>query len=527
MKSTLIRSAAFTDPGNRRGNNEDRVYADDDRGIYLVIDGVGGEAGGEEAAAIAQEEVVSRLERNAGRIDDRIREGIALAGRRILDQARRSPKLKGMSCVLTVVVILDGEAVVGHVGDTRLYKIRRGVIEKVTHDHSPIGVREDAGEISEQEAMHHPRRNEIFRDVGSEERAPADEDFVEIRRISFEPDSSLLLCSDGLTDQLSSAELMQTAQRYAGDPSRIARDLVRRANEAGGTDNVSVVYIEGPAVVPFPSADPVIADSPPPRRRPILPVVIGILAGLCFGIAATIAGFNYRLGSAPKEPRTLIVSPSGGNYATIAAALEAAQPGDTIQVQPGAYREQVEMKEGIRIAGEGVLEPRADAAQPGAAVVVRNIRSGSLSGLRINVPESSGVSVGIMIEDSDVQIEGVEIRGASLAGIIVRGASRPVIRGSYIHDNAGVGVVVEDATAPHMLSNIFADNAKAGMEVSAAANPTIQHNAFANHQRALVWKGLPARETEALKQNFVLEPARPPARPGASRRGNRDGTPAR
>jgi serine/threonine protein phosphatase PrpC len=529
MKSTLIRSARLTDPGNLRGNNEDRVYADDDRGVYMVIDGVGGEAGGEEAAAIAEEEVVARLERSTGRIEDRIREGIALAGRRVLDRARRSPKLKGMSCVLTVVVVVDGEAVVGHVGDTRLYKIRRGVIEKITHDHSPVGVREDAGEISEQEAMHHPRRNEIFRDVGSEEHAPGDQDFVEIQRIVFEPDSALLLCSDGLTDQVSSAELLEAAQQYAGDPSRVARDLVRRANEAGGKDNVSIVYVEGPGVGSR-SAKPAtgIAASPAMLRRPIFPIALGVIAGLSFGIAATITAFHYRAENSPAGPRTLIVSPSQGKYATIAAGLEAAQPGDTVQVQPGTYHEQVEMKEGVRITGDAILEPRPDAAQPGAAIVVRNLRSGSLSGLRVSVPEASGVSVGIMIENSDVQIDGVEIRGASLAGIVIRGASRPVIRASYIHDNAGAGVVVEDTAAPRLLSNILASNAKSGMEISATANPDIRYNAFVNHAKALAWKDLPARETEVLQQNFVMGAARTLARPGAPRRGtSRDATPAR
>ena len=92
-----------------------------------------------------------------------------------------------MACVLTVAVLDNGSAVVGHVGDSRLYQIRRGEIRKITHDHSPVGEREDNHEISEAEAMRHPRRNEVFRDVGSEEHAPDDEDFIEVQRVPFEP----------------------------------------------------------------------------------------------------------------------------------------------------------------------------------------------------------------------------------------------------------------------------------------------------------------------------------------------------
>ena len=105
-----------------------------------------------------------------------------------------------MACVLTAAVIRDGRAMVGHVGDTRLYKLRSGRIEKVTRDHSPVGEREDARELSELDAMQHPRRNEVYRDVGSEPHEPGDPDFIDIHEVPFEPDAALLLCSDGLTD---------------------------------------------------------------------------------------------------------------------------------------------------------------------------------------------------------------------------------------------------------------------------------------------------------------------------------------
>ncbi len=509
MKTALLRSAAMSDPGNVRGNNEDRVYADDERGIYLVIDGVGGEAGGERAAAIAEEEVVARLGRTTGAIEDRIREGIALAARRIREHARRDPRLSGMSCVLTVAVIADGQAVVGHVGDTRLYKLRGGAIRKITRDHSPVGTREDAGEISEREAMHHPRRNEIFRDVGSEEHAPSDPDFVDIERVGFEPDAALLLCSDGLTDQVASSEIAQVVAERSGDPWAVARELVRRANEAGGKDNVSVVYIEGPAVAPQASrGEP---ERREPRRR-WLPLAIGLLGGAALGAAAMFAAYRFWASDDPLAARTLV---AGGEFATIGAALAEARSGDTVEVRPGIYREQLEMKEGVRVvaapAGQAVLEPRPGAAQPGAAVVFRKLRSGWISGIRIAATEASGISAGILIDGSDVDVTGVEIEGAASGAIVVRGRSRARILHNHLHDNGGAGLRVEDEAAPSLVANLIAGNGT-GIEIAAGARPVGHDNAIAGNKRAISWENSPEREAELLKLNFVYPRPRPAPR---------------
>lgn len=527
MTSARIRSAALSDPGTIRSNNEDRVHADDARGIYVVIDGVGGEAGGERAAAIAEEELLARLGRNTGALEDRIREGIALAGRRILEQARRNTSLAGMSCVLTVAVVSDGEVVVGHVGDTRLYKLRRGSIEKITRDHSPVGMREDAGEMSERAAMQHPRRNEIFRDVGSEERAPGDAGFIDIVRVPFEPDAALLLCSDGLTDQVTSAEIARTASRGAGDPERIVRELVQLANDAGGKDNVSVIYVEGPSVAD-PAPDTVPAPVAPERQSRGLVLLAGI-AGLVLGAAGTFFAARYLTPEPEPARRILTVAPelaaAGGNaYATIAAALEAARAGDTVEVRPGTYREQVQMKEGVSLVsaapGEAVIEAVAGVTGPGAAVSAENVRSGVLSGFRITVPQDSGVSIGVLVSDSDIDVGAVEVRGASSAGILVRGASRATIRGSNLHDNPGAGILVQDGAAPRLLANIFAGNGnrasapRAGLEVAGSAKPVVLGNAFANNHRDLAWEQPPEKLAELRKTNLLAPaPARPRPRP--------------
>src|SRR3954453_12400827 len=238
-------SACLSDPGLAREKNEDRVLCDPERGIYAVIDGAGGESGGEIAAQTALEILQARLSRRTTDDARLIREAIALANKQIWEQAQANPALAGMACVLTVAVVDGDQATIGHVGDSRLYRLRRGEIRKITRDHSPVGAREDQGEISEAEAMTHPRRNEIFRDVGSAPHEPDEEGFIDVTTIAFEPDAALLICSDGLSDLVTSQAILGTVEAGAGNPKGAAQALIDAANQAGGKDNVSVVLVEG------------------------------------------------------------------------------------------------------------------------------------------------------------------------------------------------------------------------------------------------------------------------------------------
>src|SRR3954470_15850430 len=223
--ATALRAAAGTDAGLQRDVNQDRIHLDPARGVFLVVDGVGGHAAGGRAADIALTTVRSRLERETGPAVDRVREAIAIANNAIHSAAVLRPEWNGMACVLTVVVVDDGRAVVGHVGDTRLYKLGADRIDKITRDHSPVGEREDAHELSELEAMHHPRRNEVYRDVGSARHDANDADFVDTKESRFEPDAALLLCSDGLTDLVDTESISQIVWRWAGQPQQIVKAL--------------------------------------------------------------------------------------------------------------------------------------------------------------------------------------------------------------------------------------------------------------------------------------------------------------
>jgi serine/threonine protein phosphatase PrpC len=145
----VLNAAACTHPGRVRLNNEDMPVIDAARGIFGVIDGIGGQAGGEVAAATARDVILQRLARPAGTPAERVREAIAIANNEIYRRASASAELAGMGCVVTLAIVSDGRITIGHVGDTRLYKIRPEAIRKITRDHSPVGELEDAGELPE------------------------------------------------------------------------------------------------------------------------------------------------------------------------------------------------------------------------------------------------------------------------------------------------------------------------------------------------------------------------------------------
>jgi len=239
------RSGAATDPGRVRAENQDRIYIDDERGVFLVVDGLGGHAAGEKAAETACQVIQAQLERNNGDLRDGIRSAIAAANNRICDLAEENEDWRGMACVLTLAVMLDDKVMVGHVGDSRLYLIWNGAVRKLTSDHSPVGEREDRGELTETEAMMHPRRHEVFRDVGSRRHDPEDEEFIELKEFLLKKDAAILLCSDGLSDQVTSGEIGSIIECYDGDPEKTARELVEAANRAGGSDNVTAIFVAG------------------------------------------------------------------------------------------------------------------------------------------------------------------------------------------------------------------------------------------------------------------------------------------
>ena len=295
----MWRAGVASDPGLQRSQNEDRVFADEARGVFLVVDGLGGHAAGETAAEVALEVVRQRIEHfdTDGDLEHELREAIAAANNHIYALAEQRRECRGMACVLTLAVAQEDRVTVGHVGDSRLYLVWNGELRKLTSDHSPVGEQEDNRELTEQEAMNHPRRNEVYRDVGSQLHEPGDLDFVETKTVLFHSDAALLLCSDGLSDVLTSAEISSIVERYDGNPERVARQLIEAANRAGGKDNISVVFVPGEEFVGREAASADAARqrhavtrvrSASSRWRPGLKSLLLVLIGMLLGIVLWI-----------------------------------------------------------------------------------------------------------------------------------------------------------------------------------------------------------------------------------------------
>jgi PPM family protein phosphatase len=530
--STTIKPlyAGKSDPGRVRRNNEDQVLVDADRGIYLVVDGLGGHNAGERAAEVAVQLVTKRLARQIGTIEERVVEAVTLANNEILELAKQESGLRGMACVLTLVVLDGTDAVVGHVGDSRLYELTPGSIRKVTRDHSPVGELEDNRMLSEAEAMRHPRRNEVYRDVGSELRAPGDRDWVEVHRFPFRDDMALLLCSDGLSDQVSSDDIRKTVERFAASPEQAVLQLIEAANRAGGKDNVSVILIEGPrypslVVKPSASDTSVVTPTKPlavskPRFGFLVPFVAGIVV-TAFAVALTqphveVTPQGRQLKFGPVAvPATLEVGRQR-SFKTLNAALDAARPGDTVLVDPDVYKETLRMKEGVRI----VSRDRHAALLEGADTLVSatNLKSGSLEGFRL-VGEAAGTAVGVMIDNSDVQLIDLRISGTTGAAISVQGKSNPRILGCRILNHSGAAIAISGNSRPVLSYNVLAPGRGGGgpaIEVKESALPILEDNVIRENGGRSI-SAPPPLSLETLQQTNVFVPA-PASKPAPAPR---------
>ena len=239
-----------TDVGRVRTNNEDNFVVsriwDEQHILAVVIDGVGGYEGGEVAAQIAGDSIQDYLMRNSE--GDRLvllKEAVICANNWIYHQRKANPNLCNMSCVLTAAIIelASMRVNIAHVGDTRLYQYSSGRIEKLTHDHSLVGYREEIGNLTEEEAMTHPQRNIISRDVGSSLLDENNMTYVETASYPLENKTQLLLCSDGLCDMITSWKMAEILSQDIPVEDKV-RELIESALNAGGRDNVTVIVVE-------------------------------------------------------------------------------------------------------------------------------------------------------------------------------------------------------------------------------------------------------------------------------------------
>jgi serine/threonine protein phosphatase PrpC len=231
------RSAGLSDTGRKRRQNEDAFVCEPP--LFAIADGMGGAQAGEVASRLA----AAAIEEGAAAIQGE--EGVATvvraANARIFERAVHDPAVAGMGTTATVAVVDERAATVtiAHVGDSRAYLYREGVLAQLTTDHSLVGELVRSGRLTEDEAAVHPHRSVITRALGTDAE-------VEVDTLTLEaaPGDLLLLCSDGLSAMVRDEEIVRVLDSTGGAPHEAADALVRAANAAGGEDNVTVVLFE-------------------------------------------------------------------------------------------------------------------------------------------------------------------------------------------------------------------------------------------------------------------------------------------
>lgn len=230
-----------TDQGLYRKKNEDTILTNEDKRFCLVADGIGGTAAGDIASRIFAEtaqEIFSLGHTSRNGESEQIQKTFQLANDRILKYAEGHPGCEGMGCTAELLAFNNTGFVLGHMGDSRTYRLRKGNLKQLTTDHSLVQEQLDQGLITLEEALTHPFKNMISRAVGIK-KDPA----LDVLKGNIFGGDLFLLCSDGLTDMIG-ANLIQKHLSSAADIHEKAESLINSANACGGKDNISVVLAQ-------------------------------------------------------------------------------------------------------------------------------------------------------------------------------------------------------------------------------------------------------------------------------------------
>ncbi|MFC4409262.1 Stp1/IreP family PP2C-type Ser/Thr phosphatase [Chungangia koreensis] len=243
-----MRFVIRSDVGKKRSVNEDRaeVYKHSDEVTLAVIaDGMGGHNAGDVASSILVEQLADSFKAVVSEPDFRNREfrkewlheAVLEINQHIYQSAIENPSCKGMGTTLDATLLYNDYCLICHVGDSRVYLISDGSIEQVTKDHSYVNALVESGEISQEQAEHHPQKNLILKAIGSEKAITPD--FIEF---PVDEHSVLLLCSDGLSNKLSGNEILTVLEK-AENLEAAGDELIRQANDRGGEDNISLIIM--------------------------------------------------------------------------------------------------------------------------------------------------------------------------------------------------------------------------------------------------------------------------------------------
>lgn len=263
-----MQTAAYTDKGKKRSLNEDSYLVKEN--ILAVADGMGGHQAGEVASKTALTAVNSIKAKL--KPAEFLKQAFAAANDQVLALAK-AKSLQGMGTTLTVALVANNELWIGHVGDSRAYLVTDGQLKKLTTDHSLVNNLVEAGELSEEEAKTDPRKHVITKAIGSQEQAVPD-----ITTTRFKTGDILLLCTDGLTNELSESEILNIVA--FNPPAKAGEKLVKLANEHGGADNITVVIAA-------------LQSTPTPKKSFIRRLSFLLIAVVL--LLAVVFSFNYFL----------------------------------------------------------------------------------------------------------------------------------------------------------------------------------------------------------------------------------------
>jgi PPM family protein phosphatase len=247
-----IEFGARSDMGRMRQNNEDSFRAAPEIGLFVLSDGMGGQSSGEIASRLASETVVAHCReasksaslalvgmrtKGISEAGNRLASAIRLANRTVHEAAEKNAAQAGMGATLVAVMLTEERAAIAHVGDSRAYRLRNGALEPLTRDHSFIAEQVRQGLMTEQEANNSNLQNVLLRAVGVDAEVE-----VEVNEELFADGDTLLLCSDGLTKELSDTQIAGVLSEIE-DPEAAAGQLIGMANDAGGSDNITVIVL--------------------------------------------------------------------------------------------------------------------------------------------------------------------------------------------------------------------------------------------------------------------------------------------
>ncbi len=238
---------AQTDIGLIRQVNQDAFYISEENDEYklcILADGMGGYTGGEIASRLACNSAAKYIKDNFDKervyIKEELMELIKLAmeysNTIVYEKSREKKELEQMGTTLEVCLIYNNRAYIGHIGDSRIYRIRQNIMRKITVDHSYVQKLVKDGTITKEEAINHPKKNMLMKALGCEEQIEPD-----IMVKGFNPKDIILMCSDGLTNMIAEQEIYNIIEQ---NTETATENLIKKAKELGGRDNITVIIVE-------------------------------------------------------------------------------------------------------------------------------------------------------------------------------------------------------------------------------------------------------------------------------------------